>query len=166
MFVVTVDAMTLEDERAAKRSLMGTYTEPRYDDFSSVASCIGGFFEPPRPHGMSVFPVSFVTLYGTETYDLVVELVSLLAKTCDDIIHVAVLLDGDENDALEELFANDLKIDVSIEDLKERREMISGVRRAAHDAIFSAKRIVVRPCNVSCVRDEVAAAYQHCTRFK
>ena len=137
MIVITVDSVTHEDEKKMRSILtscsnvISINSEPRYDNFSSVLSCIADFFNvitTSKTHDkMYVFPVSIISLYNTEMYDVVVNLTKLMFSKIPPVRNISVLIDGDENSMLEYIFNTRQKTLISLEELKERRDMIRGV---------------------------------------
>jgi hypothetical protein len=137
MFFVTIDCVTNGSERKA-RSMLSSIDksrsineEPKYDDFSSVLSCISNFFHMVYNDSINdkiyIFPVSLVSLYNTEIYDIAVNLTKLMLKNISNVYHISLMVDGDENVALEDIINNRYKSLLSLEELKERRNMIRGI---------------------------------------
>jgi hypothetical protein len=149
MIIITVDSVTADLEKKTRSilssmdNIVSINAEPKYDDISSIVSCVSDFFQIINENKNSnyVFPVSLLALYNTEMFDVVLRLVESICKRFH-IKHVSILIDGDENIALEEIIDERYKILLSLEDLKQRKRFIDGTDKLR--PIFSDDIIIIK----------------------
>ncbi|AAC96779.1 hypothetical protein PBCV1_A411R [Paramecium bursaria Chlorella virus 1] len=130
MTILTIDSVSTVARKELKKLLLnknGVYAmdmEPRYDDISHIFYCLSKFFETMTNEDDSVyiFPLSLVYLSKTEIYSVVMDLMkNIIPPNTSQLI---VLIDGDENEALSEMFDIGDKNLLSLQEIKDIKQYI------------------------------------------
>jgi hypothetical protein len=101
---------------------------------SAILSAVGNFARVVRStrdrNAVFVFPFSMLMLQKTDTYEIVIKLLEALGVTSKQK-QIAVCIDGNVNDALEEMFDSE-SCTMTLEELQDFRLVITGQIRDEH----------------------------------
>jgi len=147
MTILTIDSVCSDARREfrkllmTKRRIIPCPPEPNYNDVSSVLSSVSTFANSVKEDGnIYIFPLSLVFLSRFGGYDLVIEL--LEALHLDEHEQIAVCIDGNVNDALAEMFEQESKCLLTLDELRENRSIIIG-ESTNPKHIFSKKHRII-----------------------
>jgi hypothetical protein len=128
MTILTIDSVSTVARKELKKILLsknGFYAmdmEPRYDDISHIFYCVSKFFETMTNEGIYIFPLSLVYLSKTEIYNVVMDLIKNIMPS--STFQLIVLINGDENEALDEMFDIGDKNLLSLQEIKDIKQYI------------------------------------------
>ena len=147
MTILTIDSVCSDARREfrkllmTKRRIVPCPPEPNYIDVSSVLSSVSTFANSVKEDGnIYIFPLSLVFLSRFGGCDLVIEL--LEALHLDEHEQIAVCIDGNVNDALAEMFEQESKCLLTLDELRENRSIIIG-ESTNPKHIFSKKHRII-----------------------
>ncbi|APC25716.1 hypothetical protein BST79_gp203 [Only Syngen Nebraska virus 5] len=131
MTILTIDSVSADARKELKKMLLsknGFYAmnvEPKYDDISHIFHCVSKFFDTMTNNddAVYIFPLSLVYLSKTEIYDIVIELIKNILPP--STLQILVLINGDENDALGEMFDAGDKNLLSLQEIKDIKHYIN-----------------------------------------
>jgi len=144
MTILTIDSVSADARKELKKMLLsknGFYAmnvEPKYDDISHIFHCVSKFFGTMSNNddAVYIFPLSLVYLSKTEIYDIVIELIKNIIPP--STLQIIVLISGDENDALCEMFDAGDKNLLSLQEIKDIKRYIND--QEPHKSILSHSR--------------------------